>query len=750
MSASLLGAILYVICGVAFCLLGLLVLRENPGARLHRVTATMLFFGGIGPVLGGIGELLTLLGEKSPLLQSGLSTRFSFVWALFFPSLVLFALVFPRERTILRRFPRLFLFLYAPHVFNILLQVVLLRTDIREAWNRLDAALPTDRFFYSILSLGGSMVGMALDGLARLHLHFFSVVNLVYIGAAILLLAKSLRGLRTAKIRRQLSVILFGLGSCLGLYAMAVPIPTILSTPLPAATRMVLLSVSLLLGTGSIAFAIVWRGFLDVGTVVRRAILFSATSGALAMLYFLTARQMDRVLMAEAALPFPLFQTLFIVLLVVFFHPLMGWIEDAVDRMLAGERLGHRDIMRRLGREMTAILDLPTLAGTIVANLREALAVENGYLVLRGRTGVRFQAAGEDGGGMPAIPVEHPLIRGLAAVRDPVTVPDLLGELETENDRKPAREILKAYQSQLVVPIHLPEADEFLGFLSLGKKVTGGRFNAEEMTLLSILATQVGIAVRNARLHEEAVERKVVDEELALARTIQQSILPREGPEMDGLDVAGLNVSSRHVGGDYFDMIPMENGDLGIAIGDVSGKGVPAALLMSMLHASLHAQMNGSVPVHRMLRRMNRILYRATSPEKFASFFFGIYHPPKRRFRYSNGGHNFPLVLSRDGSSVSLSDGGLLLGVQEEESYDEGSVLLRVGDLVLLYTDGVIEEWGPNGEPFGVDRLVAVARRHREENARRILAAIRDEVVDFTGRDRFSDDFTLIVLRIDH
>ena len=123
MSASLLGAILYVSCGVAFCLLGLLVLRENPGARLHRVTATMLFFGGIGPVLGGIGELLALLGEGSPLLQSGLSTKFDFVWALFFPSLVLFALVFPRERTILRRFPRLFLFLYAPHVFNILLQV---------------------------------------------------------------------------------------------------------------------------------------------------------------------------------------------------------------------------------------------------------------------------------------------------------------------------------------------------------------------------------------------------------------------------------------------------------------------------------------------------------------------------------------------------------------------------------------------------------------------------------------------------
>ncbi|MBI4161059.1 MAG: SpoIIE family protein phosphatase, partial [Acidobacteria bacterium] len=689
MSTDLLGASLHLALGLAVCLLALLILRQGPGERLYRATAAMLFFGGLGPVLGGIGQALNLREGASPLLASGLITGFAYVWSLFFPSLLLFALVFPRERAVVRRFPRLTWLLYAPHGFHLLLQLLLLRAGGGEPEFDLVAGRTAESFLLRVAALAGGLGGLALEILTRFHIRFFSLVNLVFIGAAILLLARSLRGLRQAKLRRQLKVVLFGLGSCTGLYAVAVPVPTILGVELPAGTRMALTSAALLLGTGSIGFAIVRRGFLDIGTVVRRAILFSTVSGGLVLLYFLTVRQADRIL-AASGLPLPLFQILFVILVIVFFHPLLGRMEEAADRMLAGERLSHRNVIRRLGREMTAILDLPTLAATVSRTLKEALAVDRADLVLRDPTGARFQAVGAEAGNpWPGLAADGPLVRGIGASEDPVLAADLLAEIDDSGERSAADAALRALGLSLLVPVRQPEGGGCIGFLSLGPKVTGGRFTAEEATLLGILATQVEIAVRNARLAEEAVARRVVDEELALARAIQESILPQRSPELAGVEVAGLNVSSRQVGGDYYDLIPMAGGRLGIAIGDVSGKGIPAALLMSMLHAALHAQMNGSAPVHLLVERMNRILCRSTTPEKFASFFLGVYDPGTRRLEFTNGGHNYPILIRRDATLLPLRSGGLILGVEEDARYGEEAVDLAPGDLIVFYTDGV-------------------------------------------------------------
>lgn len=748
MSVDLLGAFLYLGCGISICLLSLLILRQSPGERLHRITAAMLFFGGLGPVLGGFGRILQVQGSNSPLLTGGLITSFAYLWSLFFPSLLLFALVFPQERPIIRRFPRSTWLLYVPHVFHLVLKLVLLRAGSNRVEFGLEAARSAESIWIRILSFVGDIAGLALSLLTRFHIQFFSLVNMVFIVAAILLLAQSLRGLRAPKLRRQLKVILFGLGSCMGFYALAIPVPTILSIEMPNQTRIIMISAALLLGTGSIAFAIVWRGFLDIGTVVRRAILFSATSGALVLTYFLTARQMDRALPGEVGSQVPLFQILFVILVVIFFHPLLGWMEETVDRLLAGERMGHRDVMRRLGREMTSILDLKTLVDTIVRTLKEALAVNRVHMVLKDVSGTRFQAEGPEAENLPGIPADHPLVGRIAEFRDPVLPGDLLAEIEGNESRKEALSILTSYDSQLLVPIQLPEGGGCIGFLSLGSKVTGGRFRAEEVNLVSILATQVGIAIRNARLHEEGVARKVVDEELALARTIQESILPRRSPVLEGIEVAAVNVSSRQVGGDYYDLIPMTGGRLGIAIGDVAGKGVPAALLMSMLHAALHAQMNGSVPIRLLMARMNRILYRSTTPEKFASFFLGVYDLESRVFRFTNGGHNFPLLLGREGKVRRLRSGGLLLGVLEEVSYEEESITLEAGDLAVFFTDGVTEEWRGEEEQFGEDRLVRVILDHRSESPESLIQTVRKEVLKFSGRSSFQDDFTLIILRV--
>ncbi|MBN1826976.1 MAG: SpoIIE family protein phosphatase [Candidatus Eisenbacteria bacterium] len=745
MDWTLFGATLYLACGGAVFLIGVLILHENAGSRLHRISAAMLFFGGFGPVLLGLGRLLSL-GGASSIAAPDLIVAFSYIWELFFPSLLLFALVFPKERAVLRRVRGLWWMLYIPYLFHVAFVLLLGGTGAAIADFDVRAPMGSTGGIGSLVNLIAGLFGVAVRQLARVHIRFFSFVDLVTIFLAIALLAGSARRTRAPKIRRQLRAILFGLGSCVGIYAVAVPLPTLFRVDTPEALRGILLTASLVLGTGSIAWAVVRTSFLDLGAVIRRAILFSGTSGVMVLVFFLTARQIDDSLIRQTGRDVPIFQTLFLVLAVVFFQPIMGRIEQSVDHIVSGDRAAHRVVLRRLGRELTAILDLDRLAETVGRSIRDALALESVRLLLRQRGG-GYTVAGGDGNGGGALADDHPLMDRISRLHEPSRAADLLGEIGDEDARSEAEEAVRRLGARLIVPIQLPDDGGCIGFLALGPKVTGGRFNAEDAMLLSILSTQVGIAVRNAAMHEEAVARRIVDEELALARSIQESIVPRRSLAVPGVDVAALNLPSRQVGGDYYDLIPIDGGGLGIAVGDVSGKGVPAALLMSMLHAALHVQINGSFETGRLMERLNRILFQSTSTEQFATFFFGVYEPAGGAFRYTNGGHNYPVLLKEDGRIVSLREGGLVLGFSDGIRYDQARVVLEPGDLAVFYSDGVTEQEGEGEEQFGEERLFETVRRHRREKAGRIVQEVVDGVARFAGTDRFADDFTLIVLR---
>jgi sigma-B regulation protein RsbU (phosphoserine phosphatase) len=744
MDFKLIGAALYVACGCAAFLFGLVVLREAPGERVRRVTAAMMFFGGFGPLIGGLGMLLERRGDAA-ILSTDLATTFAYVWELFFPSLLYFALVYPREHPFLTRHHTLPWVLYVPYVFHLAFLLFLGRLDLSLARLGAEPALGLGGTLDSFVNLGGTLLVLTIRLLARFHMRFFSFVDLTMMGCSIYLLARSLRASASPKIRGQLRVVLFGIGGCVGLYALAVPLPNLFASALPHALRMVLVTAALLLGTGAISFAIVRTSFLEVGVVIRRAILFSATFGTIAIGFYYLAGQMDRILQTEVGTEIPFFRGLFVFLAVVFFHPILGWIEGAVDRVVAGERVAHRRVLRDLGRELATIFEISDLSRRTVHSLHDALTVDRVRLFLPSKGGESFEdAASEE---TLAVDARHPALRAAAALSDPVRARDLADEAEGPGGKEEAREMLRRLEAEIVVPIHLPGGGELAGLLTLGPKATGGRFTGEEMGLLGMLATQVAFALRNARLHEEAVERRIMDEEMARARAVQDSIVPRRSPRIDGLDVAALYVPSRQVGGDYYDLIPLEGGDLGLAVGDVSGKGIPAALLMSMLHAALHVQMNGATRAASLVERLNRILCRSTSVEQFATFFFGVYRRGSGELRFCNGGHNAPVLLRPDGSARSLTEGGTILGFQEDAAFEEGSIAVGEGDLLVLYTDGVTEEAGGKEEEFGETRLLETVVRHRARRAEEIVDAVRAEVSRFAGRERFTDDFTLIVLR---
>jgi len=276
--------------------------------------------------------------------------------------------------------------------------------------------------------------------------------------------------------------------------------------------------------------------------------------------------------------------------------------------------------------------------------------------------------------------------------------------------------------------------------------------------LLEILQKQIGLgrerrearrrAAEEARAREEAlVHQQEQEREIAEARAIQEKLLPREIPQMPGYEIASAWQSARLVGGDYFDILPLDEKILGICIADVAGKGMPAALLMSNLQAAVRGLSSLSLAPNLLCSRLNSIVYRNTDSDRFITFFYAQLEGPLHRLTYVNAGHNAPFVVRSDGSHERLREGGPVLGVFATRDFEMGSAQLSPGDRVILFTDGVTEACGLQGEEFGEARLLHLLEDHRALSADELQAKILDAVGEFSG-GRWQDDATLLVLAV--
>jgi serine phosphatase RsbU (regulator of sigma subunit) len=270
---------------------------------------------------------------------------------------------------------------------------------------------------------------------------------------------------------------------------------------------------------------------------------------------------------------------------------------------------------------------------------------------------------------------------------------------------------------------------------------------------LGDLATSFNVmagAVKKGR--EEAMERERLERELETARQIQEKLLPHEMPKLPGFEIAGISLPSQQVGGDYFDFLDMGTGQLGIAIADVSGKGIPAALLMANLQASLHAQVIKKGSVADVASRMNSLLVKSTDTHMFATFFYGILDQIKSTFTSTNAGHNPPFLFRVDGKIKRLEAGGLVLGFLPDQNYTQQTVKIKQGEVVILFTDGITEAAGSSSEKisenlFGEERLIKVVRASLTKPAVEIQAAILQAISDHTANVPQFDDITLVIIK---
>jgi sigma-B regulation protein RsbU (phosphoserine phosphatase) len=272
----------------------------------------------------------------------------------------------------------------------------------------------------------------------------------------------------------------------------------------------------------------------------------------------------------------------------------------------------------------------------------------------------------------------------------------------------------------------------------LQKQVSLGRERRESR----LREAQEARARKEALLHQQEQER-----EIAEAKAIQEKLLPREIPQMPGYEIASAWQSARLVGGDYFDILPLDETSLGICIADVVRKGMPAALLMSNLQAAVRGLSSATFAPDLLCSRLNSLMYRNTASDRFITFFYAQLDGPGRRLAYVNAGHNAPFVMHSDGTHERLREGGMVLGVFDTQSYDLGSAQLCPGDRVLLFTDGITEARNSTGEEFGEARLLQLLNDHRASTADALQAKILEVVAEFGGH-HWQDDATLLVLAV--
>ena len=399
-----------------------------------------------------------------------------------------------------------------------------------------------------------------------------------------------------------------------------------------------------------------------------------------------------------------------------------------VDRRFFQEAVNTEHLLIELSSEVRRIRSAEALLRTVTERLASALHVSRVVVLIPNHSHfVPAHACGVSEGTWDI------------ALSDPVVA-------EMREHRQPLQRA-----DDLLLP--LTAGDELQGILSLGPKRSEEPYSGRDLRLLESVAIQTGLALENSRLTvavaEQAAQRERLSGELEIARQVQERLFPKRAPVVCGLELAGLCLPAQTVGGDYYDFLSVPPGLTGLAIGDIAGKGVAAALLMAGLQASLRGlTLAGVSDLADLMAKLNTLVYDATPANRFATFFYGLYDPETRVLRYSSAGHN-PVLLHRkeQDQMIWLKTPGVALGLRRTSSYIADEVTLHPGDELFLYTDGVTEARNPEGEEFGEDRLVRAVKDLTSISASDRLSTLIADVQAFGAGAAQHDDITVIVAR---
>jgi phosphoserine phosphatase RsbU/P len=345
------------------------------------------------------------------------------------------------------------------------------------------------------------------------------------------------------------------------------------------------------------------------------------------------------------------------------------------------------------------------------------------------------------------IEIRLPMGKGIAgyvaATGDTLNIPDAYFDPRFN----PEVDKATGYRTQSILCMPMKNnSGKIIGALQLLNK-REGPFTKEDESFIEGLSVHAAIAVENARLYEKERERIKMQKELLAAREVQMNLIPKEMPSVPGFDFAACMIPAQEVGGDLFDFIPAPGGRLALCLGDVSGKGLPASLLMANVQATIRNQVASNAIPSTCLTHANQLLYHNTSPEKFVTLFYAVLDPATGEVAYSNAGQEAPIVVGSGGEPIRLTIGGLVLGIVEDAAFEEASIQIPPGGLLVLCSDGITEALAPDGELFGSERAIAVLCEHRDKSAQEILDLLIEAVKNYAGTMKQADDMTILIVK---
>ena len=647
------------------------------------------------------------------------------------------------------------------------------RIDVRAPWMKWVVLGPA--FICGLVDFRQSYAQYFLGGEAPGFIHMVlwtdrleNALNLICVALYLALLFDKSRTASSEDSRRRLRVLLTGTGT--GLIALLIAfvlLPDVgYSANAPGHLWLAYVGAALfLLAPFTLAYVVLVQRAMDVRILLRQGAKYALARATVwvVLVGFMTLvsyKLLTSLLAHQQAAQNKLWQAALFILLIFLLR--LGFRKDStnwLDRKFFREAYNSERVLSDLSSEVRRYTESGPLLETVSRCVAETLHVSHIAMLLR--VGPEFTLA-HSVGAFPgrastlALTSTSSTIRRLNNSSEPAQLyresPDAWYLLAGLSERQTLDEL----GAELLLA--LPGRNRLMGVMALGPKQPEAAYSKSDLQLLRLLATQTGMALEVSELAHslahEAAQRERASREMEIAREVQERLFPQMMPTLAGGSIAGFCRPAQGVGGDYFDVFPLADGRLGLAIGDVSGKGISAALLMASLRASLRGvTIDNPRDFAKLMDKVNRLVYEASADNRYATFFFGALDPETLMLECVNAGHNAPLVLrQRDGAApeiLRLEADGPVVGLLPFAPYGEQRLQLAPGDLLVSYTDGISEAMTHADEEWGEERMMAAAAAARHSPAKEVLHAIFADADSFTAGAPQHDDMTLLIVKLD-
>ncbi|MDA3916792.1 MAG: SpoIIE family protein phosphatase [Deltaproteobacteria bacterium] len=704
--------------GLVYVFIGVIIFLMKPKAP-----ESLLFL----IMTGLLGMEISFASPSAPVRPLWFFNIRVFVDVFLSASIIHLAIKFPKERKFLKKFPWLW---SIPHLLAVAL-------------------------YFSILFSSPSMRDMQ-----DVFRQFINIYLMLAVFIFLVLMIWNFLTDTSVLIRRQSQVIF--LGMLIGIFPTVADLIVralwkIYLFPDPAVGSVIFLSFFPL----SIGYTIVKHDLFAIDAVIKRTYGYILTTGSIAGMYGVFVLISNLAFGRFQITQSPLFPLIFILAVVFFFNPVRNRVQKIIDRVFYRLEYDYRDTVQKISEAMRTLLNLDQIGKSIMDIIMGVLYVDAGcVMLLNKKQGVyeclttvgereTVNAGAEPGNSLSSLPVDSPFIEKIITKKKEVTVYDIQANPFFEDQRESCQKIFDQLGATLIVP--LIYEDQLTGFISLGHKKSGKFYRSEDMNLLNTLANQGAVAIENARMIEEVIEKERMEEELSIGRDLQMSMLPAECPTIDGFEIAAHSVQAREVGGDFYDFIEMEEEKLGMVIGDVTGKSVSGALVMSASRSVLRMLAEEDFSVGEVMTRANRRIKKDGKIGMFVALLYAVLNPREKTLGLCSAGQTQPVYISADtGEAVLVQPEGdtFPLGILDDVDYQETHIQMAAGDRIVLYTDGIVEAMNEQEEMFGFERLLEVFKGTESMTAESLLQKIISRVDEFAGKAAQHDDLTIIVVGV--